>query len=342
MHPAPAVPPPPRRGRRPGHPARTWLRRATAATTTTAVVLLAAPAVVGTGPGPTPTEGAPTAGVTAQPADDLRLVGHRKPHPHRTIKRYRVRPGDTPSAIAVRHHAWTAQLLRINHTSTLYAGDVILVPVVTRAVREHNQKIGKHRHGPRAKATAKGKGKAKKPTRPAKKKANKQKPSKKKPSKKKPSKKNQRAPHQVRHARGWHHRGASQAEVRRAIVRKAERHGVNPALALAVSWQESGWQHDRVSPAGAIGAMQVLPGTGQWMSTLVGRRLNIKDLHDNVTAGVVLLRWLRDEAGPRVAVAGYYQGLAGVRRHGMYDSTRRYVANVHALRKRIERGWKPT
>ena len=31
-----------------------------------------------------------------------------------------------------------------------------------------------------------------------------------------------------------------------------------------------------------------------------------------------LLRWLRDEAGPRVAVAGYYQGLAGVRRHGMY------------------------
>jgi hypothetical protein len=42
-----------------------------------------------------------------------------------------------------------------------------------------------------------------------------------------------------------------------------------------------------------------------------------------------------------VAVAGYYQGLAGVRRHGMYDDTRRYVANVLALRRQFERGRYP-
>lgn len=341
-------------------PVRRWLRRATAGTTTAAVVLLAAPGVVTSGPGAgvdgrtaggagstsrATTDAAPHAG-DLRP-EDLRLVGHRKPHPHRTIKRYRVRPGDTPSGIAVRFHAWTAQLLRINHTHTLYAGDVIRVPVVTRAVREHNQEIGKHRHGPKAKAAAKkSKKKAgqKKAAEPGPKKTSKAKAGKKKaakPNRKKRPGAKSRAPHRVRHARGWHHRGASHAEVRRAIVRKAKRHGVNPALALAVSWQESGWQHDRVSPAGAIGAMQVMPGTGQWMSTMVGRRLNIKDLHDNVTAGVVLLRWLRDEAGPRVAVAGYYQGLAGVRRHGMYSSTKRYVANVHHLRKRIEKGWSP-
>lgn len=384
MHPAPAVPASPRgawsrggsSGQSHGRSYARWLRRLTAGTTTVAVVLLAAPAVVTSGAGPqaggegtrrpAPTAGA--AGRAAGPAPapatgaaigesttaaDLLLVGHRKPHPHRTIKRYRVRPGDTQSGIAVRYHAWTAQLLRINHTSTLYAGDVILVPVVTRAVREHRAEIGKHQHG-KAATKVKGKpGKAKaKPKKAATKKS--AKPTKKKKasskkhakprdkaSKKRPGKRKSRAPHHVRHARGWHHRGASHADVRRAIVKKAKRYGVNPALALAVSWQESGWQHGRVSPAGAIGAMQIMPGTGQWMSTVVGRRLNTKDLYDNVTAGVVLLRLLRDEAGPRVAVAGYYQGLAGVRRHGMYSSTKRYVDNVHALRKRIEKGWSP-
>ena len=309
----------------------------------------------GSAAGAAPAAGDPAAGA------DLRLVGHRKPHPHRTIKRYRVRPGDTPSGIAVRYHAWTAQLLRINHTRTLYAGDVIRVPVVTRAAQEctehrhHRTNVGKYKHGKHSKHAAKAKaGKTpkakpkpkkssskKKASKPGKKKASPKKAAKPTKATKRPGKKKSRAPHHVRHAKGWHHRGATRAEVRRVIVKKAKRYGVNPALALAVAWQEAGWQHGLVSPAGAVGAMQIMPGTGQWMSTMVGRRLNTKDLYDNVTAGVVLLRWLRDEAGPRYAVAGYYQGLGGVRRYGMYDSTQRYVANVHALRKRIEKGWSP-
>ena len=35
------------------------------------------------------------------------------------------------------------------------------------------------------------------------------------------------------------------------------------------------------------------------------------------------------------AVAGYYQGLAGVRQNGMYADTRQYVANVLAIRARM-------
>jgi soluble lytic murein transglycosylase-like protein len=96
-----------------------------------------------------------------------------------------------------------------------------------------------------------------------------------------------------------------------------------------------------VSSAGAIGAMQVLPATGRWMSGVVGRPLNLRDVHDNATAGVVLLDLLLERARPRVAVAGYYQGLAGVRRHGMYRDTERYVANVLALQRQFERGDHP-
>jgi hypothetical protein len=50
---------------------------------------------------------------------------------------------------------------------------------------------------------------------------------------------------------------------------------------------------------------------------------------------------LRSQARRKVAVAGYYQGLAGVRRHGMYRDTKRYVANVVALQERIAGGWNP-
>lgn len=332
---------------------RRWWRRTTHGVTAAAVVLVVAPAVpVGGGPGsvdPGPRSAdAATATSPHTPVlePDLRLVGHRKPHPHRTIKRYRVRPGDTPSGIAVRFHAWTAQLLRINHTRTLYAGEVILVPVVTRVAREckkhkhHRTNVRGHAKRPPVDKRAKASKPAKQQRKPAGQKGPKKKPAKVAPARK-PKAKQPQAPHSVRHAHGWHHRGFSRAEVRRVIVAKAKRHDVNPALALAVAWQESGWQHDRVSSAGAIGAMQIMPGTGRWMSALTGRRLNIRDLYDNVTAGVVLLRLLRDQAGPRVAVAGYYQGLAGVRRYGMYRSTKRYVDNVHALRKRIERGGSP-
>jgi hypothetical protein len=84
--------------------------------------------------------------------------------------------------------------------------------------------------------------------------------------------------------------------------------------------------------------MQVIPATGAWASSVVGRRLNLLSPTDNVTAGVVLLRVLTKSASDRNAIAGYYQGLASVRRHGMYADTKRYVANVLYLQKRFARG----
>ena len=36
-----------------------------------------------------------------------------------------------------------------------------------------------------------------------------------------------------------------------------------------------------------------------------------------------------------MAVAGYYQGLASVKAHGMYPDTRQYVADVLALQQRF-------
>jgi N-acetylmuramoyl-L-alanine amidase len=127
----------------------------------------------------------------------------------------------------------------------------------------------------------------------------------------------------------------SREQMRDLITATARDHGVEPALALAVSWQEAGWRQDRVSVANAVGAMQVVPSTGRWVSSVIGRDLDLLDPADNVTAGVVLLRILGDQAEDAEAIAGYYQGLASVRSNGMHADTSAYVANVRALRQRF-------
>ena len=129
----------------------------------------------------------------------------------------------------------------------------------------------------------------------------------------------------------------SQAGMRDIIVAKARANGVDPALALAVSYQESGWNMHAVSVANAVGAMQVIPATSVWISGVVGRRLDPTSPSDNATTGVVLLKILtRAASSERQAVAAYYQGLRSVRENGMFADTRHYVANVMALKARFE------
>src|SRR5690606_20101586 len=115
-------------------------------------------------------------------------------------------------------------------------------------------------------------------------------------------------------------------------VDTAKRHGVDPKLMLALSYTESGWSQRAVSPANAIGIMQVIPSSGDWASALIGRKLNLLDPQDNVTAGTVVMRaLLRAADNEDQAIAGYYQGLHGVRTQGMYPDTKNYVATVKAV-----------
>jgi len=132
-----------------------------------------------------------------------------------------------------------------------------------------------------------------------------------------------------------HRNVPSRERMRDIIAATARANGVDPALALAVSYQESGWNQGVVSVANAVGAMQVIPTTTDWISGVVGRRLDPLNARDNATTGVVLLKILTQAASSdRQAVAGYYQGLKSVRENGMYSDTKRYVANVMALKAR--------
>ena len=127
----------------------------------------------------------------------------------------------------------------------------------------------------------------------------------------------------------------SRADMQTRVAATARAMGVDARLAQAIATQESGFDHTAVSPANAIGTMQVIPTSGEWASQLVGRDLNLLDPDDNVVAGVAILRHLvKTSPDLPTAIAGYYQGAASVKRNGMFSDTRRYVANVQTLMAR--------
>jgi len=118
----------------------------------------------------------------------------------------------------------------------------------------------------------------------------------------------------------------------------AAQYGVSPSLAAAIAWQESGFNNAMVSSANARGVMQVMPGTWSYVQdNLAPRSLDPNSATDNVHAGVLYLKRLLADTGgdENAAIAGYYQGLGSVRSRGMFDDTKRYVANVQALRARF-------
>ncbi|TMD15761.1 MAG: lytic transglycosylase domain-containing protein [Chloroflexi bacterium] len=65
--------------------------------------------------------------------------------------------------------------------------------------------------------------------------------------------------------------------------------------------------------------------------------LNPNFVLDNAELGAALLRsYLTQLRDPKLALAAYYQGLTGVRRYGIYPSSRPYVDGIWRLRNRFQ------
>jgi len=110
--------------------------------------------------------------------------------------------------------------------------------------------------------------------------------------------------------------------------------GVPVALAQAVAWQESGWREGVVSHAGAVGVMQLMPATAEWVGdAMLGHHVDINDTRLNIRGGVRLLaHYLARYPGDLDRVlAAYYQGQSAVDRHGIYAVSRPYIASIKAL-----------
>jgi hypothetical protein len=126
------------------------------------------------------------------------------------------------------------------------------------------------------------------------------------------------------------------ASVRTMLTNWAIAYRVDPELVRALAWMESGFQQGLVSSAGARGVMQVLPGTRQYVqSILIGHKVP-NSTSGNIRIGVVYLRHLLREFrwNRQHALAAWYQGPNSLRRNGRLPATRQFVANVLALTRR--------
>ena len=133
---------------------------------------------------------------------------------------------------------------------------------------------------------------------------------------------------------------ADRIHLRPLFVRLARLAGVPEDLAMALAWQESGWQRAKVSSTAAVGVMQLMPDTVEFVSRVLLRNpvnLDPRDPAANIRMGTRFLRYLLDSSGGDVdsALASYYQGLRSVRQFGLLAETERFVANVKALRPRF-------
>ena len=130
---------------------------------------------------------------------------------------------------------------------------------------------------------------------------------------------------------------ASRAAVEDALSRWAGHYGVSLDLVRALSWQESGFQNDVRSKAGAVGPMQVIPATRVFVEQfLIGERVP-RTMDGNVRLGVAYLHHLLHQFGmdARLALGAYYSGPAAVLNRGLSRETQHFVANVLALRGRV-------
>ncbi len=125
----------------------------------------------------------------------------------------------------------------------------------------------------------------------------------------------------------------SRESVRGAIDYWSRVYGVDPKLARALAWMESGFQQDVVSNMGAIGVMQLLPETWEFVDVVLLGVRTPRTYEGNVRAGVRYLRWQLEEfdGNVRLALAGWYQGARAVRERGLYNETKEFVRIVLAL-----------
>src|SRR5437588_1103907 len=119
------------------------------------------------------------------------------------------------------------------------------------------------------------------------------------------------------------------SEVDGYLVQSGTKNGVDPLLLYSVMHQESSFKSHALSPKGARGLMQLMPGTAIRYGVS-----NIFDPRQNIEGGARYLRFLLDrfDGDVNLALAGYNAGEGAVEKYGWrippYAETQEYVRRI--------------
>jgi len=191
-----------------------------------------------------------------------------------TLRRYVVRPGDSLTAIAQRHHTTLSKLAHINKldpAKPLLIGVKLRLPAMV------------HVQPTAAAATNAG-------------------------------------------------------SVRELLDKWAAYYGIDPSLAHALAWMESGYNNSMVSSVGAQGVMQVMPATWSYVEdVLIGHTIADHGPDGNIHVGMAYLHHLLGvfDGDEHLALAGWYQGERSVKANGPLEVSKVFAANVLALKQRM-------
>ena len=123
---------------------------------------------------------------------------------------------------------------------------------------------------------------------------------------------------------------ASKSEIIGIINEVSNKYDVDPKLIEALVKQESGFNPNAKSKAGALGLMQLMPSTAQGLGVK-----NAFDAEQNIYGGTKYLKGLMDRFGnnKELALAAYNAGPNAVKKYNgvpPYKETQNYVKNVMA------------
>jgi hypothetical protein len=113
------------------------------------------------------------------------------------------------------------------------------------------------------------------------------------------------------------------------ITDSATRNGLDPLLIYSVMHQESSFKQRAISPKGASGLMQLMPGTAARYGVT-----NIFDPKQNIEGGARYIRFLLDrfDGDLSLTLAGYNAGEGAVEKYGWsippYAETQEYVRRI--------------
>lgn len=122
----------------------------------------------------------------------------------------------------------------------------------------------------------------------------------------------------LRHAGNEIERAVYPIEYEIIVNEMSEKYGVDKTLIYAVIRSESRFQADAVSSVGAIGLMQIMPSTFEWLQTHIGgeEKMDVDKLKEpeiNIEYGTYLLSFLLERYEVEdTAICAYNAGLGKV------------------------------